>query len=252
MVADSGEDEIIYCPSSGKAANIEAAKTIRSSLEFAPVAPLEEVHTPGMGTIESVCDFLKTPQHQSIKSLVYMATCGDGARPVLAQLLGDDSLNEIKLKNFLGCDHVAPASEREMADLGLVKGFIGGHKLETPGVKIIIDSQVNLEAAYSTGANRKDYHYKGLVPERDIVDFVVADLRLARAGDLSRRVRKLWKSPWCRGGAHFSMGDKYTRAMNVTVQGRTANPSTRPWAATVSAPLALSPRPSNRTTTTRA
>ena len=225
VVADSGEDEIIYCPESGWAANIEAAKTIRSPLEFASAAPLEEVHTPGMGTIEDVCDFLKTPQYQSIKSLVYMAIEGESASPILAQLLGDDSLNEIKLKNFLGCDHVVAASDREMADLGFVKGFIGGYKLEIPEVKIVLDSQIDQSAAYTAGANRKDYHYTGLVPERDIADFTVADIRLARVGDLEPQSKEVVEIR--RGievGHVFQLGDKYTRSMNVTVQGQDGKP----------------------------
>ena len=187
-IADNGEDQIVYSPRGNFSANIEMAKTRRKKLSFAPPAPLEEVATKGMDTIEKVCNFLNVPLHHSLKSLVYMVQDGEKEKeyPVLVQLLGDDTLNETKLRGVLSGQKIYLAKDEQLLELGLVKGYIGGQ--DNPlgkGGKIILDSQIDTSASYTAGANKVDYHCKGLVPERDITGFTVADVRVAKEGDLT-------------------------------------------------------------------
>ena len=228
VIADTGEDEVIYCAKTGYAANIEKAETKRTDLKFdIEDKSVKEVATPNMCTIEEVCNFLKVPREQSLKSLIYKSQIGDKTETILVLLLGDDTLNELKLNAFLKSDELRSATDNDLMADGLVKGFIGPQGLDSK-VRVVLDSQVNLEAFYSVGANKVDTHVQGLSPKRDISKFEVADLRLAMKGDLTldgegvvdiRRGIEV--------GHIFQLGDKYTKAMSATVldsNGKTMHP----------------------------
>src|SRR5512138_41862 len=101
VLAESGEDAIVSCSACEYAANVEKAEArVVEAVEHAEPRPLEKVATPGKKTIDDVCAFLDAPAASSVKMLILMA---DG-KPVAAILRGDHELNEIKLKNYLGCD----------------------------------------------------------------------------------------------------------------------------------------------------
>lgn len=218
VVANAGEDLIIYSAEAKYAANVEKAQTIRVKTEFdMNVTALKEVATPNKTTIEDVCTFLNKPQHQSLKSLIYVATTGQESKLVLALLLGDDSLNEIKLQAHLKCDHLTAAIDEQMKNAKLWKGFIGPTGLSTD-IKIIFDHSINLDASYVVGANKKDFHCEGFNPRRDAASYDVADLRLARAGDLTLDgLHTVTEKRGIEVGHIFQLGDLYTKKMKVGV-----------------------------------
>lgn len=227
-IADTGEDEIIYCADTGYAANIEKAETLRAELEFNKNSDaVKEISTPDMATIEDVCNFLKCPQHHSLKSLVYTATYGEKEANYLLQVLGDDQLNEVKLKNYLGADHVAPATDNVLKELGLPKGFIGPVGVKAK-IKTLIDKAVDLDSAYVAGALKPDMHIENVIPSRDIPKFEHVDLRLSMKGDQTLDGKGVVDVK--RGieiGHIFQLGDKYTKSMGVTVldsNGKTQHP----------------------------
>lgn len=228
VVANAGEDAIIYSPESKYAANIEKAQTIRGKLNFKQSGDaMKNVATPKMATIEDVCNFLKAEKHHSLKSLVYKAIVANKDVFVLALLLGDDDLNEIKLQAFMKADHLAQATEEEMKKLGLVKGFIGPVGVSNDLV-IVFDKQIDLNATYIVGANQLDTHTENFVPSRDLKSTQSYDLRLAKEGDytLDGKHQVVVK----RGievGHVFQLGDKYTKGMSVQVldkNGKLATP----------------------------
>ncbi len=228
VIADTGEDEVIYCAETGYAANIEKAQTKRANINFDKTnSEIKEVSTPSMSTIEDVCNFLKTPKEQSLKSLVYKSVIDEKEETILVLLLGDDSLNELKLSAFLKGDLLKAAVDSELLNEGFVKGYIGPHDLSSKA-RIIFDSQIDLEASYTAGANKVDTHFQGLVPKRDVSSFEVADLRLATKGDLTLDGKGVVDIR--RGievGHIFQLGDKYTKAMSTTVldsNGKTMHP----------------------------
>jgi prolyl-tRNA synthetase len=230
-IAETGEDTIIYSETNKYAANIEKADTLRDNLQFAKEKKeLTEVATPNMATIEDVCNFLKTPQHHSIKSLVYTGV-GIGEdqedETVLIQLLGDDELNELKLKNFLGAEQVVPATEEVLKNFSMPKGFIGAANLPKK-IRVLFDKAIDLEAFYTTGAMKKDFHLTGFNPLRDTEEYDVVDLRLARAGDLTPdKSEKVLEKKGIEIGHIFQLGDKYTKAMDAKIlnqQGKTEHP----------------------------
>lgn len=228
VTAETGEDIIIFSEESGYAANQEKADTKRKNLDFdKEVGEIKEIPTPGMATIEDVCNFLKCPQHHSIKSLVYSAITGEDEEIILLQLLGDDELNELKLKNFLGCDQVVPTPENKLAKLGLPKGYIGAVGLESP-MRIIFDAAIDLDAYYTTGGLKPDLHLGKFNPNRDVKEKEIVDIRLARKGDLTPDGKyEVDEKKGIEVGHIFQLGDKYTKSMNVTIldqNGKAQNP----------------------------
>ncbi len=218
VTAETGEDIIIFSDEAGYAANVEKADTKRVNLEFDKIGgELKDVDTPNMGTIEDVCNFLKKPEHHSIKSLVYSAITGEDEEIVLIQLLGDDELNELKLKNFLGCEEVVPTPENKLAKLGLPKGFIGAVDLPQP-MRVIFDQAIDLDAFYVTGGMKPDLHKENFCPNKHVKEKDVVDLRLARKGDLTPDGKHVVdEKKGIEVGHIFQLGDKYTKAMDVKI-----------------------------------
>ena len=218
VVANAGEDLIIYSQEAKYAANIEKAQTKRIKTDFdMTVAPMKEVETIKVESIDAVCKLLNVQHSQTLKSMVYTATTGSESKMILAMVIGDDSVNEIKLQNFLKCDHLATSSEDEMKKAKLWKGFVGPAGLEGQ-LDILLDSEINLEATYVIGANKKDAHVTGFSPKRDLKKITQADLRLSKAGDLTLDgLHTVVEKRGIEVGHVFQLGDKYTKDMKVGI-----------------------------------
>jgi prolyl-tRNA synthetase len=226
VIADNGEDTIIYSDS-GYAANIEKAQTKRENLDFDLSKPqLLKVETPNMATIKDVCTFLKIAEHRSLKSLVYKSIKDDQEEYVLVLLLGDDELNELKLINYLGSEHLAPATDGELFKLNLPKGYIGPIGLKD--VRVIYDEHIRSDAAFTIGALEKNQHMTGFVPERDGGLLESVDLRLARKGDHTLDGKGIVEEKkGIEVGHIFQLGDKYTKSLKANVldqNGKTLAP----------------------------
>ena len=210
----SGEDTIAYSSESSYAANLEMATD-----EYKPagrVVTEEEVarvSTPDCKTIDEVAAFLGLDESQTIKTLVYMA---DEA-PVVALLVGNDQLNEVKLKNHLAADFFEVASEDEVRQLlGAGFGSLGPVNLPE-GVRIIADRKVQDLANAVVGANEDGYHLTGVNPSRDFTAEYV-DIREVREGEISPDGQGVLK--FARGieiGHIFKLGTRYSDSMNANV-----------------------------------
>ncbi|MFZ4712780.1 MAG: proline--tRNA ligase [Bacteriovoracaceae bacterium] len=219
VVAEAGEDQLIYCAESQYAANIEKSEAKRSINNMTAASELKMVATPSKSTIEDVCQFLGKPQEESLKALVYVALKEQKEEVLLAFVHGDDQLNEIKLQNFLKAEHLAPATEKHLAEFHLTKGFIGPKNLKSK-IRVILDQSINDKASYVAGANEVDQHFQGLVVSRDLApgSFEIADIRLSKTGDLCPKSGKpVVLKKGIEVGHVFQLGDKYTKAMNVTI-----------------------------------
>ena len=216
VLAGTGEDAVISCPDCGYGANSE--KAVTGVLGSAPRWPLDAenepraVATPSMRSVEEVAEFLGVDPAHLIKTLIFETD----EEFVAVLIRGDQEVNEVKLKNLLGCLHLQLATEQKIEDLtGGPQGFSGPVGLA--GIRIISDPTVmDLEHA-ATGANTADTHLVGVVPGRDFAPVEVGDVRLARAGD---------PCPLCattmvekRGievGHIFKLGTKYSKSMKCT------------------------------------
>ena len=210
----SGEDTIAYSSESSYAANLEMATD-----EYKPagrVVTEEEVarvSTPDCKTIDEVAAFLGLDESQTIKTLVYMAD----ESPVVALLVGNDQLNEVKLKNHLTADFFDVASEDQVRQLlGAGFGSLGPVNLPE-GVRIIADRKVQDLANAVVGANEDGYHLTGVNPGRDFIAEYV-DIREVREGEISPDGQGVLK--FARGieiGHIFKLGTRYSDSMNANV-----------------------------------
>jgi prolyl-tRNA synthetase len=230
VIADSGEDAIVSCAACSYGANVEKAECLPSeaapsvkgngaakeggpysaAIPAATKGKPRKVPTPGKRTIEEVSAFLAIDPATLIKTLLFETSVGD----VAVLVSGAHEVNEIKVKNHLCADFVRLAGEERVRQMtGAPSGFAGPVGL---AVRTIADYSVRSIASGATGANEKDVHLVDVVPGRDFVPEVYADLRLVRVGD---------PCPRCGGALRFSrgievghvfrLGTKYSEAMRA-------------------------------------
>ena len=210
----SGEDTIAYSIESSYAANLEmATNAYKPNKKVVTEAELVRVETPDCKTIDEVAAFLQVDTEETIKTLVYMAD----DKPVVALLVGNDQLNEVKLKNHLGADFFEVASEEDVRQLlGAGFGSLGPVNLPED-VTIIADRRVQDLSNAVAGANEDGYHLTGVNPGRDFSPEYV-DIREVREGEVSPDGQGILK--FARGieiGHIFKLGTRYSDSMNANV-----------------------------------
>ena len=177
VIAETGEDEVICCDSCKYAANADKAESVKDKMEAGEPLPVEEVSTPGVGTIEELSAFLKIPQRHTLKAVFYVA---DG-KLTFVVIRGDLDVNEVKLKNILRCFDLRLATEAEVIEAGIVAGSASPIGLK--GIKVIADDSVTSGTNFVAGGNKPDTHLKNVNYPRDFKAGVVADIARARAGE---------------------------------------------------------------------
>jgi len=177
VIAETGEDEVICCDSCKYTANVDKAESIKDKVEAGEPLPVEEVATPGVGTIEELSVFLKIPQSHTLKAVFYVA---DG-RLTFVVIRGDLEVNEVKLKNILHCFDLRLATEAEVIEAGIVAG--SASPIGLSGVKVVADESVTSGTNFVAGGNKPDTHLKNANYPRDFKADVVADIARAKAGE---------------------------------------------------------------------
>jgi len=212
VLADTGEDAVVRCPACGYGANVEKAETGRrqSPWEEETAVRLEDVSTPGKGSIEEVVEFLGISSSRMIKTLVYETEAGFA----VALLRGDLDVNEVALKRALSVEHLALASEEKVERAtGAPVGYVGPHRLPR-GLRVVADESVRGAVNAVTGAGRRDFHAIGFALDRDanVSDWAV--FARARAGDPCPRCGKpLDLARGIEVGHIFKLGTKYSEAL---------------------------------------
>jgi prolyl-tRNA synthetase len=181
LIADTGEDEIIYCSNCDYAANIEKAQSVKPKLDINPPLPVEEISTPNIKTIEEVADFVGIPQSHTLKAVFYSAA----GELIFVVIRGDLEVNETKLRNLLKYTELQLATETSVKAAGLVAGSASAVGLK--GIKVVADDSINLGSNFVAGANKPDTHLKNINYPRDFKAEFVADIAVARAGDSCTR-----------------------------------------------------------------
>jgi len=234
VIADTGEDAIVYCPTSDYAANIELAEAVALIGERgAPTQALAKTPTPGKSTCEDVAALLQLPLQQTVKSLV-LATdekneAGEVVKTTVWLLLvrGDHDLNEVKagkLPGMGGGFRFATGAEIE-DHFGCKPGYLGPIGLKKP-VKVVADRTVANMSDFVCGANEVDFHFTGANWGRDLAEpDLVADIRNAVAGDPSPDGKgTLAIQRGIEVGHVFYLGTKYSKAMNATYLDENGKP----------------------------
>jgi prolyl-tRNA synthetase len=188
VLADSGEDDIAFCPDSGYAANVELAEAVAPAIARAAAAKtMEKVHTPGKMACTDVAKFLDVSLDRIVKSIAVISEKEDGSRTFALLLIrGDHELNEIKASKIAAINPFRFATEEEViAYLGCKPGFIGPVTVDSKNVLVFADRSVAVMSDFICGANEAGYHMTGVNFGRDLPEPEVFDLRNVVAGDPS-------------------------------------------------------------------
>ncbi|MDC0181586.1 proline--tRNA ligase [Candidatus Thioglobus sp.] len=216
VLAESGEDAICFSDTSDYAANIERAETLPQGAPESPKEDLTIVKTPGVKTINDVCNLLNVKPENSIKTLVVM---GEDDNLVALVLRGDHELNEVKASKIEGIKQPLQMADEEevLKQLGCNFGSIGVVNLD---VTILVDYAAASLSDFVCGANQNDKHFTGVNWKRDVQKMTPCDLRNIVAGDPSPDSQGVIEIK--RGievGHIFQLGTKYSDSMNANVIG---------------------------------
>jgi prolyl-tRNA synthetase len=230
VIADSGEDTILYSDGSDYAANVELAEAVSPGARAAATEAMRKIDTPTQKTCEDVAALLGIPLQRTVKSVAVIGKDADGNDAfVLALVRGDHVVNEIKLGKLPGMADYRLATEAEIAEhLGSEPGFLGPVNPRKP-IRVIADRCVAAMADFVVGANEAGFHLAGVNWGRDLPEAEVADIRNAVAGDPSPDGKGTLRI--ARGievGHVFALGRRYSEAMDCTVldaAGRKVHPA---------------------------
>ncbi len=226
VIAATGEDAIVYCPSSDYAANMEKAEALAPThARPAPSQALNKTPTPGKSTCAEVAVLLGLPLTKTIKSLV-LATDELNKEGVVVKsqiwlllVRGDHDMNEVKVGKLPGFEKgFRFATVGEIEDhFGCKPGYLGPIGLQKP-LKVVVDREVAVMADWVCGANAVDFHMTGANWGRDLPEpDLVADIRNVVAGDPSPDGQgELAIERGIEVGHIFYLGTKYSAAMNAT------------------------------------
>lgn len=211
LLTDIGEDTIVVCDSCNYQSNMEVAtskRTIATTVERG----IEEVYTPNTKSIDDVSELLGVTSDQTLKSCVFEM---EGRKePLIVFIRGDLQVNVSKLQKAVKAV-VTPLTKDEGIDLCF--GFMGPYKLDTKGATLVFDESLKDEKNLVVGANKVDYHIKGISVERDIKPEVYVDVAEVNEGH---------ECPHCKGklqfkrgvevGNIFQLGTRYSESMGMT------------------------------------
>lgn len=223
VLADSGEDAVVYATEGDYAANMEKAAVISQTTRAEAKATLETIDTPGVHTIAELAAHQSAPEQSCLKTLLVKGT----ETPIVALVLrGDHQLNEVKAEHL---EEVA--SPLTMADASEIRaaaqcdaGSIGPVGLDVP---IIADADAATMSDFICGANENDKHLTGVNWARDLPDPIVRDIRNVIEGDPNPAGAGILKI--VRGievGHIFQLGDTYSQSMGATVLDENGKPQT--------------------------
>ena len=207
-----GEDGIAYCDACGYAANYEKCECIpQDKPQIDGEFDMEKVHTPKAHTIEELVEFLGMEAYNFAKTIIYKAD----DKYIAAMVRGDREVNEVKLKNLVGC-----IDDLELAEPHIVReithaevGFAGPVGLDIP---VYADKEVAAMRNFVIGANETDMHYKNVNINKDFEPFMVADIRVVEAGDVCPKCGKPIKTAQGIEVGHiFKLGTKYSEALGL-------------------------------------
>ncbi|MGH1397472.1 MAG: proline--tRNA ligase [Trichormus sp.] len=242
VLAEAGEDEVLYTDDGKYAANVEKAVSLAADAEPSQFTTFEKRETPGTDTIETVCKFLKASPTQVVKNVLYQTVYDNGLTVlVLVSIRGDQEVNEVKLQNELtklapnyGAKTIlalsVPSAETQQtwAAKSLPLGYIApditddyiaaNKQIHPKFVRLVDQTAVELKN-FITGANESGYHVVGANwGEQFQLSTSVVDVRKARPGDRALHdPQQILKS--ARGievGHIFQLGTKYSQAMGAT------------------------------------
>lgn len=214
IIAESGEDEIVYCSSCTYSATTEKAEYRPVLIEDSEdLLPIEKVYTPGLKSVEEVSNYLNVPPSKLIKTIMIRAD----SRNIALLVRGDSEVNLKKVEEVLGVKNVSLIEDDETS---APLGFVGPVGLEE--IEIIADPEIKGIKNGVVGANEKDYHFKNVNIGRDFEPTRFLPIRKVKEGDLCPRCgSKLIISKGIEAGHIFKLGTRYSEPMGAVFQTAT-------------------------------
>lgn len=211
LLTDAGEDTIVLCKNCGYKANMEiAVSNVVCSID--EEQPVEEVYTPDIKDIDSLAAYLNIPANKTMKATVFSVE--NSSKPLIVFIRGDLQVNEAKLRRVVKCN-ITPFTAYDETDLEF--GFIGAIGLDKNKVDVLFDSSLKGENNTVCGANKVNYHLKGVSISRDIKEAVFVDVAKVSENDLCVHCGgRLSLQRGIEVGNIFQLGTKYTESMNMT------------------------------------
>ncbi len=231
VIASTGEDALVYCPSSDFAANMEAAEAMPvATSRPAAAQALAKTSTPGTTKCEQVAALLGLDLAQTVKTIALTVEKEVDGKQVkenwMLLLRGDHELNEVKVAKLAGLATHRFATEAEILECyGTIPGYLGPIGTKQP-VTVVADRTVANMADFVCGANEKDFHYTGANWGRDLAEPLVADLRNVVEGDASPDGKGVLAIE--RGievGHVFQLGTAYSESMKATFLDENGKPA---------------------------
>lgn len=231
VIASTGEDAIVYCPTSEYAANMEAAEALPlAASRAAATLPLTKTSTPNTTKCETVAELLKLPLSQTVKTIALTVEKEVDGKQVkenwMLLIRGDHELNEVKVGKVPGLATHRFATEAEILECyGSIPGYLGPIGTKQP-VKVVADRTVANMADFVCGANEEGFHYTGANWGRDAAEPLVADLRNVIEGDASPDGKGVLAIE--RGievGHVFQLGTSYSESMKATFLDENGKPA---------------------------
>lgn len=208
-LAEAGEASLVYCDC-GYAADTEAAAA-KINVEERESGKMYEIHTPGIGSIDDVAEFLHVSPAATRKALALVD--GNG-KPVVCFVPGTHELNEVKAEHVFGDYHMM--TDEELEEYGLIKGFIGPVGLPE-GIRVVGDLSLEDTQWWLCGANKADYHLDHVELGRDFEINEWKDLVTSQEGDICPECGlPLHAARGIEVGQVFQLGTKYSSALNAT------------------------------------
>jgi len=253
VLAEAGEDEVLYTEDGQYAANVEKAVSIPADVEPSPFATFEKRETPGTETIDKLCKFLKCSPTQVVKNVLYQAVYDNGITVlVLVSIRGDQDVNQVKLLNELtklAGNYQAKTvlfltvpdaeAQRKWAAKSLPLGYMapdladdyiasnppqppltkGGQGGVSPKFLRLVDRTAVDLKNFVTGSNESGYHVVGANWDKEFpLPATVVGVRTAVAGDraVHNPEQTLQSARGIEVGHIFQLGTKYSQAMGAT------------------------------------
>lgn len=241
ILADAGEDEILYTEDGRYAANVEKAVSLPADAIASAFTTFEKLETPGTETIASLSEALKADPTQIVKQVLYQAVFDNGKLlPVLISIRGDQSVNEVKLTNELtrrAADYGAKtvialtvpdadalkkwtAAPLPLGYLGpdLPDSAIAANDSVIPKFLRLVDATAADLQNFVTGANEVNFHVVGANWGTNFPKPAMADLRTALVGDCAQHdpSQVLASARGIEAGHIFQLGLKYSQAMGAS------------------------------------
>lgn len=242
VLAEAGEDEVLYTEDGQYAANVEKAVSMPADVEPSPFATFEKRETPGTETIDKLCKFLKCSPTQVVKNVLYQAVYDNGMTVlVLVSIRGDQDVNQVKLLNELtklASNYQAKTvlfltvpdaeAQRKWAAKSLPLGYMapdladdyiaGSKEVNSKFLRLVDRTAVDL-TNFVTGSNESGYHVVGANWDKEFpLPATVVGVRTAKKGDraVHNPEQTLQSARGIEVGHIFQLGTKYSQAMGAT------------------------------------